>query len=195
MRKILWLLFTFLFCSVISVSAQKNRAKLFFKDSTNLVGLAKITKSDKIIFRKDAKSKKQTYSGLDVYEVHIKEKGYYKRYFYKTNYETGQVLLLQLIKDGTVRLFGDIRKYTTPVNNGVGMTGTFKQTKETYYLGDAGDLRVVNVKRGNTYLKNFLKIAKIYFMDCPDLITSIEGKEFSKFGIRDVVEYYNSYCR
>ena len=47
----------------------------------------------------------------------------------------------------------------------------------------------------NTYSKKFLEIAKIYFMDCPELIDSIENKEFSRYGIRDVVEYYKSYCR
>jgi len=189
-------------CFGLSVSAQKNRAKLFFKDSTTQVGLAKISKSGNIVFRKEAKAKKVTYSSQDVYEVHIKEKGFYKRYFYKMDYESRKVQLLRLIKEGPVSLFGDIRQYTThtPYMNGNGSLnpgggGSFKQTKETYYLCDGNDRLVVNIKKGNTHLNKFLEIAEIYFMDCPELISSIKNKEFSKYGIRDVIEYYNSYCK
>jgi hypothetical protein len=202
MKKTKWFLFVICLCCVITASAQKNRAKLFFKDSTTQVGLAKITKSGKIVFRKETKAKKETYSSQDVYEVHIKKKGFYKRYFYKIDYESRKVRLLQLIKEGPVSLFGDIREFTTysPYMNGNGSLnpgggGPYKQTKETYYLCDGDDVLVVNLKKGNTHLNKFLELAKIYFMDCPELITSIENKEFAKYGIRDVVEYYNSYCK
>ena len=81
MKNITWLLILFLFCYGLTASAQKSSAKLFLKDSTIVVGLAKITKSDKIVFRKDAKAKKVTYTDKEVYEIHIKAKGFYKRYF------------------------------------------------------------------------------------------------------------------
>ena len=74
------------------------------------------------------------------------------------------------------------------------MNFTNSGSKTTYFMSINSNDVAINLKIGNTYSKRFKKIAKKYFSDCPDLLSKIENKYFSRYDIRNVVEYYNNKC-
>lgn len=90
-----------------------------------------------------------------------------------------------LLIDGPVRMFEHRytqRQSTGP--NGMGMT-----TQTVIYLLQKGSDPLYQPR-----LLGFRKDMAKYFADCPKLVSLIEGKEFRRNDLDEIVAYYNNNC-
>jgi hypothetical protein len=96
------------------------------------------------------------------------------------------IFLLQLV-DGPVKMF----EYTYTTRSAGGPNGVGGMTTTT----------TINLmQRGNEPLYalrlfGFKKDMAEYFKDCPALVALIEGKEFKKRDLMEIVHYYNYQCK
>lgn len=94
------------------------------------------------------------------------------------------VFLLQLI-DGPVKMFE--YRQTTNTGGGPNMASTSRQTIS--YLLKKGDDSLVEPR-----VLGFKKDMAEYFKDCPALVALIEGKEFKRRDLDEIVMFYNTRC-
>jgi hypothetical protein len=72
--------------------------------------------------------------------------------------------------------------------------GSYYSFIDNYILKkEDGSLLSSNLSTRTT--NQFRKIMMEYFSDCPELVTKIEKKEFERQHIREIVGFYNSYCK
>ncbi|WP_298550494.1 hypothetical protein [uncultured Algibacter sp.] len=170
----------------VFVNAQYSKGTVFFKDSTTLEGLIKIKAFGGIKFKLNKDAEATTYnhkqiSGFDVISGNFR---------YVTNNTDDYVLLNELIKGKIILYSSQVYNpgHTIPngfAGGGAGMT----------YGG--GSATTYSIKVNDEIIKLGTKIKKKhhqYFNDCPVLIQKIEEKEFKKWDIYDIVEFYNEDC-
>jgi hypothetical protein len=200
MKKILFTL-TLLIC--LSSFSQKQKATLYFKDGTKITGLAKITGSDRIKFRKNRKASKIKYTYKELTKIEIYYTDEIKMFeFKKIREKKKREELLEVILKGKVTLYKDVKHYyNSGFSVGVGRYGgvnttmMMNQGSITSYYVSTEEENVVSHIRSNTFFnKNFKKVIAEYFKDCPSLVTKVENKEFRKNDIYEIVEYYNENC-
>jgi hypothetical protein len=95
------------------------------------------------------------------------------------------IFLLQLI-DGPVKMFE--YRQTTQSGGGPNMPSTTTQTIS--YLLQRGD-EPLNEPR----MFGFKKEMAQFFADCPQLVALIQGKEFKRRDLDEIVMFYNSRCQ
>lgn len=101
-------------------------------------------------------------------------------------------IFLKIEVDGPVKLF---RFYSTRQSGGnmnptTGMmTGTMSYSVERFLLQKGSGM----LKRPKTL--TFRKDMKEYFGDCPELVSKIESKEFTKNELFSIVSFYNAQCK
>lgn len=98
-------------------------------------------------------------------------------FFTHVNYYTNRMLVVAAIKTG----------YNPPVYNsttgGESGGGVTNSTVNTFYSKEKGYLEFG--------LFNFRKKAKVYFSDCPELVSKIQDKEFIEFDLQQIAAFYN----
>lgn len=192
----------------LSVQAQMQKATLFFKDGTELYGLARITSSGKKIkFKKNNEAKSVTYSSKEIESIAllVKKNGnstnkanlQNAHYFYKNIEGKRTELLLELIVKGKVNLFRDLKIVGGGINT-MGPQGPMMMrsyTISSYYASREDSRTVIHLgDKGDLFGKNFKKAASEYFKDCPELVKKIQNNVFKKNDIVDVVKFYNKKC-
>jgi len=194
MKKILFILAILV---VLPLAAQKQEATLYFKDSTVLKGLAKITHSKSILFKKNKEDKKIEYTFEDLRSIEIKENKRSKNftiYCYKIIPKNGYTLLKQIEK-GKVNLymFFDVFHSSKSGPNG-SMTMSSSSINRYYIAKDDKEIVTHLGSNGLLFDKKFKKAASTYFKDCPELVTKIQKKKYKKKHIEELVKYYNEKC-
>ena len=195
------IIFLLAFLVVLPLTAQKQKATLYFRDGTELKGKARITKSGKIKFRKSQKSKKVFYDYKEIDKILIRKEDIDVMYQYKILKNKSRPLILEIIKEGEITLFRTLKTGHNPgmmMGPGGGapmMTGGYSYSISNYYVSRDNESTVFHLGSKGTYFsKNFKKAASTYFKDCPKLVTKIQNKELKKRDIVEIVEFYNENC-
>ncbi len=187
----------------VSVSAQKHKATIYFKNGTSIKGLAKID-GEKIIYKTSKKAKRKWFDHTTVNRIDIKDlgKSIYHRLYYKKINNSTSFQLLELYKRGRVSV------YIFPHID----SNTPKNTNNNIRLGVSGGLTVLltNNSKGNFYLcknksesvTNFSNKKKIfreetseYFKDCPILVDKINSRKFKSKHLIKIIDFYNKNCK
>lgn len=180
----------------IPAMAQKSKATLFFKDGRELKGLAKITASNKIKFRKEKGAEKQIFDGTSLSSVIIKELDGNIEYAYKKVGDKRGFQLLKVVTKGKLNLYAKTASgYMAGPPMAGGMTMGHYYSISNYYVSKNTDINAdFLTSTGILFGKSFKKSASEYFKDCSKLVEKIQNKEFKKRDIEKIVEFYNEEC-
>ncbi|MBJ2174549.1 hypothetical protein JBL43_09890 [Aureibaculum sp. A20] len=200
MKKIL-IIIAFLF--VMPMAGQKNEAILYFKDGTELKGLAKVTSKKKIKFRTKKGAKKQLYNYLELDGVKITFNNWDRlvisTYYYKKTEQFKYSLLKEIIK-GKLSIY-----HKSGIQSGEDWSD-MSTSENGYYVWKEGDEIAVLIENfeqtDNIFSKKNKKAAIRYFNDCPELVKKIENNEFKgtvnplsqRIDLKRVVNFYNENC-
>ncbi len=197
--------------SVFNLKAQKNRAVLYLRSGDTIKGLAKITVDNKILYRKDKKSKRETHDHQTLKKVKINVKGTRKEFEYKLvkTKKYAKPKLMTPITLGKINLYKiDVTIMSNAIvggpqiNNtigggfGLGVNNFNDFSINNYYVGKGDTDFVEKLTSSNNRLfeKSFKKAASEYFKDCSKLVEMIQSKEFRKRDLEEIVEFYNEDC-
>lgn len=191
MHKLIITLILSLLIATATAQHRREKAKLYFKDGTELVGFAKI-KSKKLNFYKEKrKGKVVKYNFEDLKYFEIKYDGKYVSFYYKKIKGKDRSMLMELITTGKVILYrravsqkGDIHTF----NGGIGTPMGMPDKKISYYMAKNETDDVIKFKQ------KFKKEAKAFFKDCKQLVELIGTKNYRRKDILDIVDYYNNDC-
>ncbi|QRM88937.1 hypothetical protein FG167_06710 [Lacinutrix sp. WUR7] len=183
----------------ISKLTAQNKISVTLKDGSSIHGLGRIIEDGKILLKKTKGATKEIYDYKTVEKLTIyNDDGVEQNYKHKIiegSAGFGSVKLLEVVIVGEVTLYQD---YSSGAAYGPNMMGGgygfTNHPKTTYYIAKKGSDIVTNLKLANTYSKKFIKLTKKYFGDCNELISKIKAKDFKRYGIEDVVKYYNNNC-
>lgn len=197
------LLITILF-TVINYG-QTQKAKLYLRDGTILIGFAKIKDDGIVKFNKNINGKKsekhnyKTLKSLDIVEKDDQE----ATYKYKIVPDFGPILL-KIISEGDSQLC--LYSYPIKMKNSSGYWsggmyfatgGNSEFIVNRYYISyDKSDNIVLKLwsdtyGKGNKY---FRKTVPPFFKDCQSLVDKINNETFGMNDIDKIVNFYNQNC-
>ncbi len=191
-----------LFCGGISFG-QKRHANLILKDGTQLEGLAEVSPSKTIRFRKEQKAKKQWFTFHEVDTLKL----YHRQDVAPTIYVNVPVknrtapLFLELVQKGKkVICYQEIATgYMEPAAfpngsfNGGPNTGRFYSISSSY-LRRVNEKEAIQLVSNQLFTKNFKKAATDFFADCPGLVDKIRNRELKKKNLNEIIDFYNTKC-
>jgi len=158
------------------------------KDGSVLNGYGKVIliEFDDFISFKRSKEEGETLYGFENV-VHLKTKvGNSERLFeYKTLTASPSGEWLKLIE--TV-ILGKVTLYQGYFD------ATSTDKKRTYYISNKGDDFVKSLKSGDTYSYSITKTILKYTRSCSALTSKLKSKHFNRYGIKDIIAYYNNNC-
>jgi len=136
----------------------------------------------------DSKGKKHRLKPEQASEFHFKYEG--REYRMVSQQRSGNLfsraVFMLLVIDGKVRMF----EYTVTSQSSARANGTGGiATTTTYYL-----LQKPNEQLYEPRMIGFKKGMTDYFSDCPKLVEMIDGKEFKRRDLDEIVIYYNTKC-
>lgn len=182
------------FAISVSINAQEKRKIPFFsldpfyeidldmRDGTKIFGFGRTSFADEIIFKTDDKAEKVTYNSKQVKTITMKKNDKIYVYEYKIDKNSSTIKLVELILMGKMNLYS-----TTNCDR-------YGNCYPTYYISKSNENFIQNMGGGRTRSNSFQEKAAEIFADCPALIEKIKAKYFRKYGVEDVVNYYNSSC-
>ncbi|MFI1745141.1 hypothetical protein [Thalassobellus sediminis] len=153
---------------------------IYFKDGTSEEGLIKSKSFGGVKFRESLDSKPQSYDYNDIEGYDITEHGSVK-YRYKKVGDFHKIMKV-------IRL-GKMNLYSVFVSNAgtAGAMGLPSSQGNIYYIEK--NQKVVNI--GSKIRKNEWYL----FEDCPILLEKIKKKEFKKYEIFKIVNFYDTKCK
>ncbi len=201
----------FFLCFTLFCNAQDQDAKLFFKDGSTLEGLAKITAANDIKFRvtKEDKFDVWSYVELDYVEFYNEDQVFKFKYVYFRHRKEGT--LMEVLTEGEISLYSKNPGITDAIFNsdsGLGF-GSNRTSNTDVAPNSVLDQQNSPRLRRNLYLKrgaeppvlatvsllrNWKKLMKNYFKDCPILVRKIQDNEFGSENMIEMVEFYNDIC-
>ena len=200
MKKIsLLLLFLFFYISVFSqfkyASSKYEIGRVEFNNGEVLEGFLILKVNSDISFKKSLSDKKKIkYKSKDIKFLSIEESDY----FYKTvkKGSSNDIKALQVSVEGDVILYKEFidRNTSAPLNGDITYDVNVPKEEVHYYLGRKGQREVIYLKFGNSYSSKFKEIANQYFGNCTTLINKIEKREFDRFDVPSIVNFYNINC-
>lgn len=180
---------------------QKTRAELIFKDGTSIKGLAEPTNVGNIRYRKSRKEKKIFYSFEEVDTLKVYHDFNPTTYVLVKVQEKEKPKVLEMARNGkNVTYFRDVQQgYSAPVSipmagGGMMTTGGGFYTLSSSYVRKANQGEAVYLGSSSWLSKNFRKAAMDFFSDCSKLVKKIEGREFKKRDLKEIIEFYNGEC-
>ena len=189
------LYFAVILCSLTFVLySQQDRATIIFKDSTSVDGLAKITKSGEVKFRKKLGAKKVIYDFNDLLSVKIVDNRGLHRYYQINVKDENKPEIVELVIQGKAFLYKiTISEYTPIGNFGANNSITspsIKVEKNEYFLRlkDENYAYRITLKHEKD-LRNFV-LEK--FSDCSEIHQKFREEEIIQENILDIVNFYNS---
>lgn len=195
---ILLLITTFAFAQKEDKYGSFDKVKITLKDGSIIEGLGKINLDEEIIYKENKEAEKKIFNYKNVDRLIIKIDNTIKRFEYLTIEGIDGInreKLVEKIITGKINLYED---YTSGVSYSPTMNGSYgfsNYSKTTYYISKNENIPATDLRIGNTYSERFKEIAQKSFSDCPDLLNKIDTKYFKRYGIREVVKYYNQSCK
>lgn len=175
--------------------SQQDRATIIFKDSTSIDGLAKITKSGAVKFRKKIGDKKIKYSFDDLSAVKIVDNKGLHRYYQVEVVDESNPKILELIIQGKAYLYKIASSKPGPLTNfSVGNSNIpipHKIETTAYFLrieGERKAYRVSNLVSDKTFQSFILE----KFSDCEEFSQKFEPKDITEKNIIKIIDFYNS---
>ena len=165
------------------------------KNGKSLEGIGKLNLIGELIFREDEGAEKRKLDVDKVESLTISNESA-SRNFEPKNIDgpdiiLGNPLLIEKIVSRKMNLYR--REVTQNVSMGPGM-GTMPRRASFFYLSHPDSPSAEYVK-ANTYSRKFRKKAAKRFKNCPGLVQKIQQKEFERYGIEQIVKFYNSKCK
>lgn len=189
----------FLFVFSLTTSSAQNKfipGKILFKDGSRIKGYVMIAKG-KVQFKTDHKSRKKKYGPKVVDKVIygdvIEETGYYEY----VPIRKGHYSLMKLNINGKVKLYSEAFVKTSheyfDSENTKFVSSIEKKRFINYFLFKTKDEVAIKIAINdkNDY---FLKLAKQYFADCPDIINYLDNDLYHINNIAELIEDYNLLC-
>ena len=174
------------------LSNQFKRSVVYFKDGSEKNGFVKFTNNDRIKFKTDKKEKTVNLSHETVDKIITRIDGIKSTFQYRTIKGRKKPSLLEILGSGKVTLYRD--SFTTNTNN-KNFSNSFNTNKYTYYYVSKSDEKeITDLDYKKFSPKHFIKAAKLYFKDCPQLIDKLEKKELGRRDFVAIVDYYNEDC-
>ena len=190
------LYFAVILCSLTFVLySQQDRATIIFKDSTSVDGLAKITKSGEVKFRKKLGAKKLTYDFKDLLSVKIVDnRGLHRYYQINVNGEN-KPKIVELVIQGKAFLYKVTISEYTPigdfgVNNSI-TSSSIKVEKNEYFLRLKGENYAYEITDFK-HEKDFRSFILEKFSDCTEIRQKFKEEGIIQENILDIVNIYNS---
>lgn len=190
------LYFAVILCSLTFVSySQQDRATIVFKDSTSVDGLAKITKSGEVKFRKKLGAKKVTYDFKDLLSVKIVDNRGLHRYYQINVKGENKPKIVELIIQGDAFLYKVTISTYMPMgnfnsNNSI-TSPSMKVEENEYYLRLKGEdyaYEITDLKHD----KNLQTFILEKFSDCTEIHQKFKEDDIIQENILDIVNFYNS---
>ncbi len=176
--------------------SQNKKAELFFKDGTSIEGYAKITAKDQIKFRVSLDQKADKWTELMIESLTMYEYGIAVKYQYVSLSPDKPSILLRVLAEGKVNLFGDIKRTKTVINFG----NSNDKFPTNMIYGENERARYYVQKETEKYptplfgIKGFRRKAKEYFSDCIGILEKLDTREFDIHNSGEMVSYYNDFC-
>ena len=199
------------FLSVLHCNAQDQKATLFLKNGSTLDGWAKITSNNNIKYRasKEGIFEVWSYDRIDYIEFYNEDKVFTFEYVYFRHRKEGT--LMEVLTSGEITLYSknpDVYDAITSgdLGFGFGSNGTsIREVAPNSVLDQENSprlLRDLYLKRKSglpvlatvSIFRNWKKLMKNYFKDCPTLVRKIENNEFGSENLIEMVEFYNDIC-
>ncbi|WP_203256620.1 hypothetical protein [Hyunsoonleella ulvae] len=173
---------TILLCifSFSVLHAQYSEGKIYLKNDSVSKGLIKVKTFGGIKFKTSENSEPLEYDYKTILGYDVK--GW--QYRYEKKKETRKPELFKLILEGKISLYSNFVYNPGRVDSNGFSIGASSST--VYYIKVKEQLLAI----GNRLKKKDI----IIFEDCPLLIEKIQKKEFKKWDIYDIVEFYNEDC-
>lgn len=153
-------------------------------DGTVLNGFGKVAlvEVDDLLYFKNNKTEGNTlYNFNDIKYLKIKVNDVDRTFEYKTfNGEWSK--LVEKIIVGKVILYQGYYDLTST------------DAKRVYYLSKEGDDSITSIKAGDTYNRSIQGKLYSFMRDCPSLKKKIMSKYFKRYGVKDIVNFYNNSC-
>jgi hypothetical protein len=195
---IVLLITTLAFAQINDKHSSFYEVKITLKDGSVVEGLGRINVDEEIIFKENKEAEKKIYNYINTNKLIIKIDNTIKRFEYITIEgfdNVNSVKLVEKIISGNINLYEDYSSgvsYSPTISGGYGFSN---YSKTTYYISKNENTPATDLRIGNTYSERFKEIAQKSFSDCPDLLNKIDTKYFKRYGIREVVQYYNQSCK
>ena len=162
------------------------------------------SKKEKVRFRPNKKAKKQKFVANDVSEIifHTEEAGDVK--FVPVTLRDKQknaVFMQELTKNGNVKLYARTVYYQSSMpmygasGGGAPMITHYHYTYgnlNEFWVDKAGDDQMHNIVNGTIRFKSYKNRLLEVFGDCPDLVSSLEEKEYEREDLPALVDAYNA---
>ncbi|GGD17179.1 hypothetical protein [Hyunsoonleella pacifica] len=162
------------------LNAQYSKGKIYLKDETSLEGFVQIKDMQIVSFKINRKDTPVEYNHETINSVHVNNTKY--EYVKSKNFDTPK-LLSEMIQ-GKIKLYSFITFSTGGYSsNGI---SSGPQRIPYYYISVKDSL----ISVGSKFNKKQITV----FNDCPSLVKKIKTKEFKKWDIYDIVEFYNEDC-
>lgn len=191
MKFFLLVLFLFSLNSITSqIHSQKKEATIYFRDGSKIECIARIKGSEIIVFDDQGEKEKLDYRKVSkIKHVPIVGKGIFE---YKVKIGYNEPILIELIKEDYLSLYGFFSQSTTNLGNEF----IFNDVGVYYYVGKSNESTVTDFQQPpNKYGKQWWrKLSQEYFKDCDELVRKLKDKEFKQNDLVDIVEFYNSNC-
>lgn len=203
--------FLFLFFIRFISYSQIEDCVIHFKEGDTLHGLGAIDKHDKILFKLDRESKVEEFDSTVVsridFENYLDSKSFEYVYVKSEFSSQKKVLLMELVKNGAVRLYKAIEysafnsDYLTLHNNKTKSIVNkltensnlskiaIAESNDAFWIRPQNSSTAIPIKR---YINIRSKKLSEYFKDCPILFEKIKKQEINS--VIEMVDYYNNYC-
>jgi len=153
-------------------------------DGTILNGFGKVTLvdvDDLLYFKKNKSEGNILYDFNDIKHLKVKVNDLDRTFEYKM-FHGEWFKLVEKIVTGKVILYQGYYDLTST------------DAKRVYYLSKKDDDAISSLKVGDTYNRSIQGILCGFMCDCPGLKKKITSKYFKRYGIKDIVNFYNNNC-
>lgn len=153
-------------------------------DGTVLNGFGKVAlvEVDDLLYFKNNKTEGNTlYDFNEIKHLTVKVNDIYRTFEYKT-FHGEWLKLVEKIIVGKVILYQGYYDLTST------------DAKRVYYLSKKDDDAISSIKLGDTYNRSIQGKICGFVKDCPNLYKKVKSKYFKRYGVKDIINYYNNDC-
>lgn len=185
----------------LSAFSQSTKTTIYFNDGSEEAGLGKLITKNRIKFRRSIQDDPEKMSFSTIAKVKMEVNGSEKTYRLVAVEGKKKPLVLEELIVGELSLYRSTVHGQTPRYAGSGfgpgasgMAGGSFFSINNYYVKKRTESEAIHLASNQLFKKNFRKGSKIYFKGCPSLVEKIQGREYKKRDLEEIIKYYNSNC-